>query len=121
MPQEHDIFLMLVTDLLSCNAANETVAFPLSERDGIVWKNDHELAKCIKLLPADAGTSQVDSSYFEADILSYLRIIRRISPLRAGKLPVCALCEAIMPDEKKGLWLVLPVSPDAIAYHMHAK
>lgn len=85
-----------------------------------MWIDDHELASCIKLLPEHADTSEA-TERVRADPDVCTRVDTHLSQCPENSRPVCRLCDALTPDDKKDPTLFLSEDADVVLYHMQAK
>ncbi|KAM5540152.1 hypothetical protein V8D89_006292 [Ganoderma adspersum] len=94
---------------------------PESEEDEApVWIDDHEVTSCIKYLPRGVDTSEA-MKRVRADPDTRARIDTYLSLCPEKSRPVCCLCEALTPDDKKDSTLFLQEDASGVLYHMQAK
>ncbi len=86
-----------------------------------MWIDDHDLASCIQYLSgAGTDTSQAVRR-FEGDPDSRVRVNTLFTRYPEKSRPVCRLCAALTPDDKKDSTLFLPDFADVVLYHMQMK
>ncbi|KAI1782842.1 hypothetical protein LXA43DRAFT_1187368 [Ganoderma leucocontextum] len=85
------------------DSARRTLTHPCHQSAGEeapTWIDDHELASCVKCLPKGADTSQA-AKRVHADPYTRARINAFLSQCPEMSRPVCSLCDALTPDDKK--------------------